>query len=515
MLWPKKFWVFLSLSLLALLGSGSIIVLTSRSGFRMDFDSLSYIALARHVLDPSSQFFSLPESHYPPFFTFVLVFFSRLGGVDPAEVCRYLQACFFGLNIFLVGMLLAKYTQSALISIGGAGAFLISDSILLRHLKALSEPMFICLMLLWLLFFIDFIESTRKSSFILCVMTLVIACLTRWTGGALVLASIVGILLFKKENVKTRCMYVGVLISASLLPLLLWMAKNAVLTGRAIDWFFIFNPHTVADYNVFNKFVFLDSRNILFPGAEGLILIVVIFFIGMVIWSKRDRGFFSQIPDGAVIFTGILFYFSLIYYIVLILTMTFFDNAPKIYYRYLLPLHISWILAGGLFLYILLESNKKNNFLKFVFVVLCLLVGVANSFDTIQAALQRYSSIAGFDGIHGDDGKLIAEVKNIPSDKIVYTNSSNAIYSFVKRDSLEIMPQYEMANRPNPAYAIFMERMKDDLRAHKAVLVYFVLQDPKLYASLEGIKKAIALKTIARSLNGAIYGWDDNKKGAK
>jgi hypothetical protein len=503
----------MALSLLALLGAASIIGLTSLYGIGMANDSRSYIGLARYFLNGSGQgsfllnFFIV---HFPPLFPFTLSLCSRLSGLDPSQACRWLQACLFGFNILLAGLLLKRYARSALIPIAGACAVLISVPVFLSHASALSEPMFIFFMLLWLLFFMDYIEAPDNSSFILCTMALMAACLTRWVGVTLVLTSVAGIFIFKKESVKTRCINAAVLMIASLLPLLFWMARNALVTGKAINRGQIsFHPQALADYNIFNKFTFFNIHTAFFSGTEGLMLIAVMFCMGMALWSKRDKEGLADVPDRAVIFISVLFCFCLAYYIVLILAMTFIDVFTSSS-RLFLPLDMAWILLAALLLDILLASNKKHKFLKLVFIILCSFVAAANLFDAPQRILQGYCSAVGSDSIY-DDLKIMAEVKKIPSDKRLYTNDSNALYFFAKRDSLEFIPKYEKTTKPDSVYSIFMAKMKDDLRTHKAVLVYFDPLDPGQWLpSLNDIQQEIPLKAVAGDSNEAIYVWDDN-----
>ena len=509
---PKKFWIWALLSVLALSGSASIIWLSSLNGIGMANDSRSYLAMTQYFLNGSAQNLFLIKfliTHYPPGFPFVLALCSRLSGLAPAEACRWLQAGLLGCNILLVGLLLAKYTRSVLMAIAGACVVLMSAPILLIHLSVMSEPMFIFFMLLWLVFFMDFLENSRRSSFILCVMALMAVCLTRRIGVAFVLTSLAGIFLFKKECVKTRCVYAVVLMSASLLPLWVWMLRNILFIGKAIAGAEInFHPQTLERYNIFNKFPFFSTHTAFFSGREGLILMTVMFFIGMILLHKRDKAALEGIPDGVFILIGVLFYACLSYYFTLIFTMTFIDVFTKSD-RLLLPLNVFWILLVGLFMYVILASSPKSGFLKLVFIILCVFVGMANAFETPQRVLQGYYNAGGADILPGGDLKMIAEIKKLPLDKMLYTNSSNALYFLAKRDSMEFIPKYEKTGLDS-VYGVFMAKMKDDLQTHKAVLVYFDRSDlNEWFPTLEDIQKEIPLKVVARGLYGAIYDEKD------
>lgn len=451
-------------------------------------------------------------SHFLPGFPVVLALFSRLSGLDPTEACRWLHAGVFGFNIFLTGLLFERYTQSALISTAGACAFLFSPLILVSHSTAMSEPLFISFMLLWLIFFMDFIEVSSRSSFILSIITLMLACLTRWTGVPLVLTSVAGIFLFKKESIKTRWIHAAVLMSVSLLPLLLWMAGNAVLKGLTVNGELVFHPHDTAQYNIFNKFVFIGRDNMFFSGAQRFILTAVMLFIGIIIWGKRDKEELAKIPDRVVIFIGLLFCCWLIYYVSFALNITFIDNLNSFRNRHFLPLWITWLLLVGMFLSMLLASNKKHEFLKLVFIVLCLFVGGSNLSRTVQEAWDRYYNGVDFDSKSWENSKIIAEVKKIPLDKILYTNSSDVIYFFAQRGSWQLMPRINQATtKRDPEYPVLMARMKKDFKAHKAILVYLDTMAPEYKPSLEDITREIPLKAVVRVLDGTIYEWDDHK----
>lgn len=323
-------------------------------------------------------------------------------------------------------------------------------------------------------------------------MALMAACLTRWAGISLVLTSMAGIYLFKKENFKTRFIQAAVLAGASFLPLTLWMARNALLTGRSIDREISFHPH-----------------HLFFSGMGHLILIAFMFYMGISIWSKRVKRDMAKIPEGVVILIGVLFYFCLIYLIMTLLTMIFFDAATKLGDRIFLPLDIAGILLAGLCIHILLELNKKPGTLKPVIIILCLFVGGVNGFQATQWALHRYYNGVGLDSIRWDHSTMIAEIKKIPSEKIVYSNAPAALYFFLNRDAVMLIAKVNrLTRRPDPQYPVFVSTMKDDLSLHKAFLVYFD-PDKEWVRQLKDYKSEIPLKTIVSLPDGAIYVWDD------
>jgi hypothetical protein len=240
----------------------------------------------------------------------------------------------------------------------------------------------------------------------------------------------------------------------------------------------------------------------------AVMLLMVAFFSGLMIYKKRDKKGFDGIPDGAAVFIGVLFCFGLIYYLTSILTMIFLDAMTNLTDRILLPLSISWILFSSMILYVFLASNAKDIFLKRVFIIsLVLSIGGTNFFQTLRWAFHRYRVGVGFEGIGWDHSGIIAETKKIPLDKIIYTNNPNALYVAAQRQAHELVPKMDMMSmKPNTLYSVFMMKMKNDLMAQKAVLVYCNSMCMQCgLPSIEDIQKEVPLKSTVKVTDGAIY----------
>gem|GEM_PF-1743551 len=127
---------------LGLLGT-AMIVYATRWGAALSDDSYYYIKPARDLL--AGQPYAL-SPHYPPGLPFLLLPLGWLG-LDPQPGLRFLNAFCFGLNIFLAGRLVRRISGSERVGLGAALLVLLAQPLIEVHAWAMSEAVFIALVL--------------------------------------------------------------------------------------------------------------------------------------------------------------------------------------------------------------------------------------------------------------------------------------------------------------------------------------------------------------------------------
>ena len=124
--------------------------------------------------------------------------------IDPQVSTSYVNAILFGLIIYLSGSFLLKYLKSVALSILGTISILISYALVQVSLMALSEPLFILLILLFIYHFDKFRSKQDYTSLFLLSIWASLACLTRYTGIVIILTGIILILTHQKSNFKKK-----------------------------------------------------------------------------------------------------------------------------------------------------------------------------------------------------------------------------------------------------------------------------------------------------------------------
>ena len=96
--------------------------------------------------------------------------------------------------------------------------------------RALSEPVFILLLTLALIYAAQFLDAGQRRALLLAALFTALACLTRYSGVAIVIA--IGLLLLcRRASWTDRAQNAALYSTIALLPLGVWILRNYLLTG--------------------------------------------------------------------------------------------------------------------------------------------------------------------------------------------------------------------------------------------------------------------------------------------
>jgi hypothetical protein len=184
----RNFYLILAgLSLIAV----ATVVYATRWGAGLSDDSMFYVKPARDILAGKQPFFS---PHYPPLLPLVVTLLGFLG-IEPLMGIRILNAVCFGINVFLIGLVIYRLTTSRGVALIGALLVLTSVVMVEVHSWAMSEALFITLTLATLLALDNYLD-TRKLGWVIAAAILAgCAALTRYAGIALIASGTVFLLL--------------------------------------------------------------------------------------------------------------------------------------------------------------------------------------------------------------------------------------------------------------------------------------------------------------------------------
>ncbi len=223
----RKSQVVIALATLSLSGIAVLLFIT-RWGVGLSYDSVSYIAIARDLLNgrgyPTALWF-YRTTHWPPLLPLVLAAIGTLR-IDPLIGARWLNTGLFAANIALVGAIVNRYGGLFWPSVLASYVILASPTTLMIHAMAWSEPLFIFLGFLGILLLADYIDRRVPVLLFASASAVAGAFLTRYVGGALVVAGALGLLLLTAKPLRTRLIDAAIFVAVSSLPTLLWMLRN-------------------------------------------------------------------------------------------------------------------------------------------------------------------------------------------------------------------------------------------------------------------------------------------------
>ena len=442
----------LTLGLLAV-GGIWLLAYSTPFGLGLNDDAIAYIAGARSILNGNGYreawlASNAPVTHFPPGFPAVLALIGYVTGLDPVRGARALNGLLFGLNLALTGWVGSRMTRSRIAGILVAALALLNSSFLYIHTRAMSEPLYIFLMLLSFLLLDFYFERSQNYWLVTLGFVLGWAYLARYAAVSL-LATLMAVLLILHTDWRSRLKSIAIL-SASAFPWILgWSIRNRVVggsfTNRVLGWHPVNFENWGLGVNTFAEFLvpLRSARRVFSQIPDSFEILLLVIGMGLLIWVlyKGFPYFFrpaqSTRPD-VLTFTNALYVIA--YMSVLVLTMTLFDPATKFQVRILSPTYISLILllvALGVWLW-----RKKVFFWKPV-LVLCA-VGLIGMFASSQvSAVQDFRR--GGDAFSSEkwvESEAIAALEQIPPDVLILSNEPGVVYLYTGRPS-GVLPKAE------------------------------------------------------------------------
>ena len=241
---------------IAALGAALVIAREATYGVALSHDSLSYLILARNLLEGEgyTSFRGIPHTLQPPLYP-VLLMVAGLGILPPQAVAGPLNAALFGLTVFVLGRYLRQRIQSQFILIWACAAAAVSLPLTNLASWALAGPPFILFATLALIRTDAFLHDGKTSSLIWAAAFSALAWQTRYIGVALPVAIGLALLLQTYAPLTRRVKNIAILTLIAALPTALWALRNYLLTGAPV------NLRTPVDYSL--PAIFWDAVQIM------------------------------------------------------------------------------------------------------------------------------------------------------------------------------------------------------------------------------------------------------------
>lgn len=337
------------------MGTGIVLLATSRYGAGLSPDSVTYISVARNLAADRGfiHYNGNPLVAWPPLFPTLLVAARFAFGTDPLSSVHVINAILFGLIVSLSGVLLFRnLSSSSVFVLLGVVSVLVAIPLLHVSRMAWSEPLFILCVLLFLICAESYLEKGDMVSLGLLAASAATASLTRYIGVTLIVSGAIVIVLFGRKNLATKLVRVCLFAFFSSLPLGIWIIRNYVVSGallgsRAPSNFTLSQNLNYTFYSLLSWY--LPYRVIQHPLILALILVAVGFIavLGARVNWPRVKALLSRlIPAG----TFIAIYTS---FLVISATSTAYDRIDN---RLLSPLYVPLTLL----VLVLAESSAKT-----------------------------------------------------------------------------------------------------------------------------------------------------------
>lgn len=492
-------WVFVLL-LVVIAGLGvSALLLSTPYGLGLVNDSAAYIGGAKNILEGNGYTRTSgggeikPITHFPPLFSLILAAVSLIG-IDILQASQVTITFLFGVCILLVGLSVYKITHSIPFACFGALLLATSDILIGVYSIALSEPLFLALMLFAYLLLAEYIDRQSWYWLSFAGVTIGLAYLTRYAGISILISVIFTLILLRKywsRPVQSLPLKeIGILLLSSLPMIALWMGYNlftlGVVSNRQIVW------HPVTAGNLYegikNLLSWIAPDDLLavnpffgrvLSGISLLIIPVLLVFIGWVL-LQQVRGSGDQQNrkiNGAFTLAVVLAIHILIYTAFLVISLSFFDATTPLDDRILSIIYIpELILLSSALAWLWRRSTVSNKILRWAVVFFSISIVLMSVRDGVDTVIQLSKNGQGFAYQGWRESEPIRAIQEMPS-TIIYTDKPNGIFFWTGRASYIVpSPIDAVTTRPRPNYHAELERMRSLIQEGDAVLILFDLQ---------------------------------------
>lgn len=503
-----------ALGLLALAGMG-LFALGTRRGVALGSDSAAYIAAARSFVEGSGLSWlsggveARPLVLHAPLYPLMLAGFEALS-VDSVFAARTINGLAFGLSILLFGVLLHRLTRSWGFSLYGALILMCTGELFAVYVWAMSDPWYIAMSLAALVLAVRFLEDGHLSLFVAAAIGASAAYLTRYVGLSLVVGLALAFLLRPRLSPFRRWTQAGIFLVVGVVPIGVWFARNASLTGQIAGRIFGRSGASLPEGGeqaaaiILNWFLplrlvdWLRERSPLLSLAGMLGIIGLALLVGLSFRSWSTRGPTSRALTGVVIGLYSLAFLGLIGF-----SYLYSRPGTDLNDRTLSPLYPA-TLAVVVALLAWLWSSRRA-WLRALVLVACVVflrnkaVYTYGVVDDLMSRGQGYASTA------WQESPTIAALMELSPD-LVYTDDIAAVYLLANRNVYLVPLRLEsVTGRPRSDYEENLERMRQRIDGHQALLVLF--QPDSLSSELAPLDDLVAgLAPLAVLDDGVIYG---------
>jgi 4-amino-4-deoxy-L-arabinose transferase-like glycosyltransferase len=513
--WLKINYDILLLITLGVVGS-LLLWVSTPWGIGVGYDSVFYLSAAENFLDGLglSRIDGYQNvvylTHYPPLYTLILAAARYLTASESiAVMARALSALSFGFLIILIGITVRTFTGSKAAAVLSALFALSSPFLLDVHLMAMSEPLFLLFLILMLLTLSQYLNGRKFAWLVISGAIGALVYLTRYVGLTAITTGVIAILIFGPGKIGRRIKDALVFSFMGIFPILIWYARNYILTGTTTNRSFAFHPPTSERLlsGLTTIYAWMIPGGIP-PGIRPIVMVGIVIgglfllvFGGYHFWKRRHN---DAVIAAAWKFFIISVLFIFIYISSILLSLTFFDASTKLNNRILSPVYFIGIMMLFLLLWNGLDLNHSRT--GTIIIVLLILGAISNNIVKSSELLteMRLKGL-GFTGRRWQSSETIEGVKELPIEGVLYSNEAFPIYFITGRPASWIPEKGDsVLGQENNAYDQKIEMMKAAIEETGGALVIF---DSRMNPSVYGSEDELTLGLVLwkDTSDGAIY----------
>lgn len=502
-----------------------LILLVTPWGIGVSHDSVFYLDAAENALAGKGLRWQAgggelrPLTHYPPFYSLLLAGVS-LFGFDFVESARVLAAALFALNLVWTAWLVLRHSRSWSTTFAASMLALTSPILLDVHLMALSEPLFIFLLLATISALTEYLGGGQTRLLVAAGALAGLANLTRYAGLSLTGTALFALILFKGSK-RQKAKDFFIFAALSLAPLALWYGRNLLLAGTPVGRVIMVHPPPIEKLKLGAQALYSWLLPPSTPFLIGNVIFATVLIIYLVIFIRQARSgkAGAQQPVNPESKRANLVHLTLLYILIyavfLMLSLTFVDASTPLDTRILSPAYVCALLAAAITLKRAVATENASR----GWVLLQIAIWTMVLLSYVPQSWQLLSNVRlegrGFTARLWEGSELIAKTKQMEPGAILYSSDALRLYFLTGRPVFQVPEKINPVKASaSPEYASGMNTMREALKTPGSALVLFsdsfALYRPEL-PKIEEVTQGLVLFWQTR--HGVIYVDPVNARG--
>jgi 4-amino-4-deoxy-L-arabinose transferase-like glycosyltransferase len=481
-------------------------------GIGVGYDSVYYLKAADNLLSG----FGLSRldvqgnvvylTHYPPLYPLVVAVTRIITGTQAVVAARLIASISFGILIFLTGFIVLRLTGAMAAGVLAALVIFSSPVLIEVNLMAMSESIFLVLLLLLFIATIQYLSNQHRIWLVVAALFGAGLYLARYSGIVFIGVSAFGIILFELNAFRKRlsnAILFGVL---CVIPILFWFGRNYVLTGSMTNRVISFHPPsidvlrqgllTITTWGIPN---WIPAHYALF-----FILLPAAGLIYLLITGGREKTRIIITQNKTHLSISLLILYILFYMCSLLLSLTFFDASTKLNNRILSPVYLLSLIIFFVFLWDI-GCRTKWKVILIAGSVLVLVCIALNTIASNSILVNMREKGMGFTGQKWQASQTIDLVRQLPQEGVIYSNEAFPIYFLTGRPAGWIPELIDnVKDSTSTEYARELEEMKENIIETNGSLVIFTSRmNPGVYPPKSILSEGLEL--YKKTADGEIY----------
>ena len=493
----------------------AVIWINTPWGIGVGYDSIFYLSAADNVLSGlglsrlDAYGITIPLTHFPPFYSISIAGLSLITGFETDLTARIIAAVLFGSLVGLTGWLVYRYTKSLLACILGASLILASPVLLDLSFMAMSELLFLVVLLLMVHFLNKFLMNGKMIELVISAGLTALVYLTRYVGITAVALGGLSLLIFRSRPLGKKFRDVVIYGAISLLPMLVFYVRNWYLTGSLTNRIISFHPPTEAQIKqgISTISIWMLPARI---NSSLRLVVLVLFLIAVAALMVMNYLRSKKEPDsqfvlmGANQFVVLLITYALIYLFMVFASLTFFDASTRLNDRILSPLYVIGILAGLITIWNS-ELFEEHMVIRGGVIAFCLMFLGINLLRGFDISNPMRNEGKGFSGRDWRSSETIAAISQLPQNTLMFSNEAFAIYYLTDHSANWIPENYDpVKGQEDENYSQRINHMRSEIVEQNGALVVFdSISKHNVYAPIEDLSAGLSL--LVKGTDGAVY----------